>query len=50
MVGYVGHDNRVQNFNAINKITELYERLLKAEQEKNVSLEERLAALEKKIQ
>lgn len=49
-VGYVGHDNRVQNFNAINKITELYERLLKAEQEKNVSLEERLAALEKKIQ
>lgn len=45
-----GYDNSTKHYNPIDKITELYERLLKTEQEKNISLEERLSALEKKMQ
>lgn len=42
----VDNDNRVNNFNPIDKITELYERLLKADQEKIEELEQRIAELE----
>lgn len=44
------YDNSTNHYNPIDKITELYERLLKTEQKKNLSLEERLSALEKKMQ
>ena len=39
-------DNSTLHFNPVEKIVELYERLLKAEKERNESLEKRLAALE----
>ncbi|WP_165042670.1 helix-turn-helix domain-containing protein [Dysgonomonas sp. ZJ709] len=37
------------NFNPIDKVVELYERLLKAEQEKNTTLEDRLSKIEEKL-
>ena len=39
-------DNRVNNFNPIEKITELYERLLKEKDEKYAALERRLQNVE----
>lgn len=42
----VGEDNRVSNFNPIDKITELYERLLKEKDEKYAALERRIQHLE----
>ena len=44
------NDNRVNNFNPIDKITELYERLLKEKDEKYAALEHRLQNIEKSLQ
>lgn len=44
------NDNRVNNFNPIDKITELYERLLKEKDEKYVALERRLQHIEESLQ
>lgn len=44
------NDNRVNNFNPIDKITELYERLLKEKDEKYAALERRLQNIEKSLQ
>lgn len=44
------NDNRVNNFNPIDKITELYERLLKEKDEKYAALERRLQNIEKGLQ
>lgn len=41
------NDSRVNNFNPIDKITELYERLLKEKDEKYAALERRLQNIEK---
>lgn len=38
-IGYVAEDNRVNTFNPIDKISELYERLLKEKDEKYAALE-----------
>ena len=43
-------DNRVNNFNPIDKITELYERLLKEKDEKYAALERRLQHIEQGLQ
>lgn len=43
-------DNRVNNFNPIEKITELYERLLKEKDEKYAALERRLQNIEQSLQ
>ena len=45
-----GKDSRVNNFNPIDKITELYERLLKEKDEKYAALERRLQNIEKSLQ
>ena len=45
-----GVDNRVNNFNPIDKITELYERLLKEKDEKYAALERRLQNIEQSLQ
>ena len=44
------NDSRVNNFNPIEKITELYERLLKEKDEKYAALERRLQNIEKSLQ
>ena len=44
------NDSRVNNFNPIDKITELYERLLKEKDEKYAALERRLQNIEKSLQ
>ena len=44
------NDGRVNNFNPIDKITELYERLLKEKDEKYAALERRLQNIEKSLQ
>mgnify|MGYP002581628850 FL=1 len=44
------NDSRVNNFNPIDKITELYERLLKEKDEKYAALERRLQNIEKGLQ
>lgn len=44
-----GGDNSTNHFNPVEKIVELYERLLQTEKEKNESLEKRLTDLEKKF-
>lgn len=44
------NDNRVNNFNPIDKITELYERLLKEKDEKYEALERRLQHIEQNMQ
>lgn len=44
------NDSRVNNFNLIDKITELYERLLKEKDEKYAALERRLQNIEKSLQ
>ena len=44
--GEIGADNRVNNFNPIDKISELYERLLKEKDEKYAALENRIRTLE----
>ena len=44
--GYVEENNRVNNYNPIEKITELYERLLKEKDEKYAALERRLQNVE----
>ena len=44
------NDSRVNNFNPIDKITELYERLLKEKDEKYAELERRLQNIEKSLQ
>lgn len=42
-------DNSVQNINPIDKITELYERLLKEKEDKYTALEKRIQELEQKL-
>ena len=44
------NDSRVNNFNPIDKITELYERLLKEKDEKYAALERRLQHIEESLQ
>ena len=44
------NDSRVNNFNPIDKITELYERLLKEKDEKYAALERRLQNIEQSLQ
>ena len=44
------NDSRVNNFNPIEKITELYERLLKEKDEKYAALERRLQNIEQSLQ
>lgn len=48
--GCVEENNRVLNFNPIDKITELYERLLKEKDEKYAALENRLQHIERSLQ
>lgn len=48
--GYIGENNGVNNFNPIDKITELYERLLKEKDEKYAALEQRLQHIERSLQ
>ena len=43
-------DNRTNNYNPIEKISELYERLLKEKDEKYAALEQRLQNIEQSIQ
>lgn len=43
------NDNSTKTFNPVEKLVELYERMLKEEKEKNVALEQRLVALEEKL-
>lgn len=51
-IGSVGREenNRINNFNPIDKITELYERLLKEKDEKYAALERRIQSLEQNLQ
>ena len=49
-VGYIENDADVTNFNPIDKITELYERLLKEKDEKYAALERRLRSVEQSLQ
>lgn len=49
-VGYIENDTDVTNFNPIDKITELYERLLKEKDEKYAALERRLQHIEQSLQ
>lgn len=49
-IGYVAEDNKVNNFNPIEKITELYERLLKEKDEKFAIIESRLKQIEQSLQ
>lgn len=49
-VGYIENDADVTNFNPIDKITELYERLLKEKDEKYEALERRLQHIEQGLQ
>lgn len=49
-VGYIENDADVTNFNPIDKITELYERLLKEKDEKYAALERRLQHIEQSLQ
>ena len=48
--GYVEENNRGNNYNPIEKITELYERLLKEKDEKYAALERRLQNIEQSLQ
>lgn len=48
--GYIEENNGVNNFNPIDKITELYERLLKEKDEKYEALERRLQHIEQNMQ
>ena len=48
--GYVEENNRVNNYNPIEKITERYERLLKEKDEKYAALERRLQNIEQSLQ
>ena len=43
-------NNRVNNYNPIEKITEFYERLLKEKDEKYAALERRLQNIEQSLQ
>lgn len=45
----IGSCNTTNTFNPIDKVVELFERLLQSEKEKNDILEKRLSALEKKM-
>ena len=47
--GYVEENSPTTNFNPIEKITELYERLLKEKDEKYAALERRLESVEKSM-
>lgn len=49
-IGFVDEDHRIGNFNPIDKITELYERLLKEKDEKYEALERRLQHIEQSLQ
>lgn len=49
-VGYIENDADVTNINPIDKITELYERLLKEKDEKYAALEQRLKHIERSLQ
>lgn len=49
-VGYIENDADVTNINPIDKITELYERLLKEKDEKYAALEQRLQHIERSLQ
>lgn len=46
---YTNEDNSTKTFNPIDKVIELYERLLNAEKSRNDLLEKRLSALEQKL-
>ena len=46
ITGYKGQDATTNSFNPIDKITELYERLLKEKDEKYAALEKRIQSLE----
>lgn len=48
--GCIEENNRINNFNPIDKITELYERLLKEKDEKYAALEHRLQNIERSLQ
>lgn len=47
-VGLIENDNRTNYFNPLDKITELYERLLKEKDERYATLEARIQKLEEK--
>lgn len=47
-VGLIENDNRTNHFNPLDKITELYERLLKEKDERYAVLEARIQKLEEK--
>lgn len=49
-IGYIEKDADVTNFNPIDKITELYERLLREKDEKYAALERRLQHIEQSLQ
>lgn len=46
---YTNEDNSTKTFNPIDKVIELYERLLNAEKSRNDLLEKRLSTLEQKL-
>ena len=46
ITGYKGQDATTNSFNPIDKITELYERLLEEKDEKYAALEKRIQGLE----
>ncbi len=46
ITGYKGQDATTNSFNPIDKITELYERLLEEKDEKYTALEKRIQGLE----
>ena len=45
-----GEDHRINNYNPIEKVAELYERLLKEKDEKYAALERRLQHIEQSMQ
>lgn len=44
------NDNRVNNFDPIEKLSEVYERLLKEKDEKYAALDKRLQEIEQRLQ
>lgn len=48
-MSYIAEDHSTKTFNPIDKVIELYERLLKEEKDRNDILEKRLSALEQKL-
>ncbi len=48
-INVASDDSSTNTFNELDKVIELYERLLKTEQERNTALEDRLSKLEEKL-